>query len=241
MFESQHEWFDHELRHHRKQFQCQVCNDSAPSTGSQLESHIRDVHPNETALNTTDAFLDGCRIQRMDATECPLCTEWGEKLQQVNKSSKCDVSLKQFQVHLGRHMEQLALSALPEDDVDGDDGDGDDEVGDEEDRDGKDRDGNTIVDPDTNEEVSIISFSAMNGISYEDDVDEDDGDGDDNFGDEGDRNEAPRLRSSYAPAVYPGLCQHPSCSNRLKKYQNAKDWWDHEKRHPLPTLTLHAP
>jgi len=34
------------------------------------------------------------------------------KLRKVNRSRKCDVSLKQFQQHLGVHMQQLALAAL---------------------------------------------------------------------------------------------------------------------------------
>jgi hypothetical protein len=148
MFESQHQWFDHELRFHRKQFQCRVCNDSAPSTRPELESHIRNVHPNEAAVIAIDAFLDACCIKRIDATECPLCAEWGEKLLKVNNLSKCDVSLKQFQVHLGRHMEQLALSALPEDDADWSEDDGDDGDKDDRDEDGGDPDENSITNRD---------------------------------------------------------------------------------------------
>ena len=152
MFKSQHQWFDHELRFHRKQFQCRVYNNSAPSTRPQLESHIRNVHPNKAAVTTINAFLDACRIKRIDATECPLCAKWGEKLQQVNNPSKCDVNLKQFQIHLSRHIEQLALSALPEDDANGDNGDdrsdGDDRNEDNKDGDGGDRDENTIADQD---------------------------------------------------------------------------------------------
>jgi hypothetical protein len=67
-----------------------------------------------------EALLDTCAITRIDATGCPLCTAYGSRLQSINQSNKCDVSLKQFQEHLGRHMEQLALAALPEEDAEED-------------------------------------------------------------------------------------------------------------------------
>ncbi|KAH8587113.1 hypothetical protein B0O99DRAFT_37904 [Bisporella sp. PMI_857] len=125
MFESQHQWFDHELRFHRMQYLCQICDNITSMTRPQLEKHISRSHPGELVRNALDEILDSGQIPRIDASDCPLCVEYGERLQQINQSQKCDVSLKQFQVHLGRHMEQLALSALPEDDLDEDDDSGD--------------------------------------------------------------------------------------------------------------------
>jgi tetratricopeptide (TPR) repeat protein len=57
--------------------------------------------------------VESCRLARIDAMCCLLCTEWAEKLQKSNQSTKCNVKLEQFQQHLGSHMEQLALAALP--------------------------------------------------------------------------------------------------------------------------------
>jgi hypothetical protein len=66
----------------------------------------------DTPLDTL-ITLSETQVKRLDATDCPLCDEWAERLQKINDPPKSDVSLKQFQRHLGRHMEQLALAVLP--------------------------------------------------------------------------------------------------------------------------------
>jgi hypothetical protein len=38
------------------------------------------------------------------------------RLQQVNNSQKCDVTLAQFRSHLSGHFQQLAVAALPDTD-----------------------------------------------------------------------------------------------------------------------------
>jgi hypothetical protein len=123
MFESQNQWFDHEMRFHRKQWNCNICERYTPMSRSDLETHMHHMHTDQINYPLLDAELDKSMIPRIDATSCPLCTEYGTRLQCINQSTKCDVSLKQFQEHLGRHMEQLALAALPEDDRDEEDDD----------------------------------------------------------------------------------------------------------------------
>ncbi|KAH7370573.1 hypothetical protein BKA65DRAFT_366218, partial [Rhexocercosporidium sp. MPI-PUGE-AT-0058] len=114
MFESQNQWFEHEMRFHRKQWTCQYCKETTAQSRPELEKHMTLIHADRIQESHLDGLLDACRVSRVDATECPLCTEYGNKFQRINQSKKCDVSLKQFQEHLGRHMEQLALSALPQ-------------------------------------------------------------------------------------------------------------------------------
>ena len=113
MFESQHEWFDHELRFHRAQWKCRYCQGSPTVSRPELESHLEENHISNETAQEIDALIDQCRIERIDASICPLCSDYGENLFRINRSMKCDVSLKQFQSHLGGHMEQLALAALP--------------------------------------------------------------------------------------------------------------------------------
>lgn len=119
MFESQHQWFNHELQFHRKQWACLLCADCPTISRADLECHYKDNH-DETSGNIED-LLDKSRLERIDASCCPLCTEYGAKYQRINQSRKCDVSIKQFQRHLGSHMEQLALAALPPDETAEDD------------------------------------------------------------------------------------------------------------------------
>jgi hypothetical protein len=118
MFDSQHDWFTHELQFHRKQWRCLYCKQRNPESRPDFITHLEAEHQNELTykgVDGVDALVETCRIERIDATECPLCAEYGAKFQNINQSSKCDVSLKQFQQHLGGHMQQLALAALPQD------------------------------------------------------------------------------------------------------------------------------
>jgi hypothetical protein len=95
-----------------------LCADCPPISRPDLECHYRDNH--DETLGNIEGFLDKSRLERIDASCCPLCTEYGDKYQQINQSSKCDVSIKQFQRHRGDPMEQLALAALPPTDTEDD-------------------------------------------------------------------------------------------------------------------------
>lgn len=114
MFESQHDWFEHEVNFHRKLWECKLCTDRLPRSKPELNSHLEDHH------SGTDESIDPQKVEswqkpRIDATECPLCCAFAGKLKAANDSRKCDVTLKQFQSHLGGHFEQLAFAAIPND------------------------------------------------------------------------------------------------------------------------------
>ena len=63
-------------------------------------------------------------VDRLDASACPLC-DWEPALRAQNHHIASEdivvVTLDQFRRHLGSHMEQLALFALPRSQNDGDD------------------------------------------------------------------------------------------------------------------------
>jgi len=122
MFDSQTQWFDHELQFHRKQWACSYCAEKSLMTRPELESHLAKIHGDSGHFNA-----ESCKIARIDAVCCILCDEYAQKLRNSNQSNKCDVSLKQFQQHLGGHMEQLAFAALPHYDADEDAQDEDEE------------------------------------------------------------------------------------------------------------------
>ncbi|RFU32801.1 hypothetical protein B7463_g3563, partial [Scytalidium lignicola] len=114
MFESQHDWFEHEVKFHRKLWECKLCTDGLPRSKPELYSHLQDHHAGSDESNDTQK-VESWQKFRIDATECPLCCEFARKLKTANNSQKCDVALKQFQSHLGGHFEQLAFVALPND------------------------------------------------------------------------------------------------------------------------------
>jgi hypothetical protein len=102
------------LYFHREQWRCAYCKHQDSKSRPDLIAHIQVDHQKDLTKQSIDALLETCLIERIDATTCPLCKEYGVKLQKINQSSKCDVSLKQFQQHLGGHMQQLVLSVLPQ-------------------------------------------------------------------------------------------------------------------------------
>jgi hypothetical protein len=79
-----------------------------------LGTHFSILHADLDTQPHTEIMAE-CLQPRISALDCPLCNTYGENFQRSNESRKCDVSLKQFQQHLGRHMEQLALCAWPTD------------------------------------------------------------------------------------------------------------------------------
>lgn len=114
MFESQHDWFEHEVNFHRKLWECKICKDRLPRSKPELSSHLQDHHAG-TDESLDPQNVESWRKSKIDATECPLCCTLAEKLKAANDSEKCEVTLKTFQSHLGGHFEQLAFAALPND------------------------------------------------------------------------------------------------------------------------------
>ena len=141
MFRSRNEWFAHEIQAHRREWSCARCQVSSFSAKANFESHLKTVH----SLLLTGSELEAVVLQseepvdRISSTACHLCDDWQSSILNLNKDSvrtflndgknvKPYGTLKQFRRHLGRHMEQLALFALPmHDDEAKDDSSGEDD------------------------------------------------------------------------------------------------------------------
>ena len=144
MFRSRNEWFAHELQNHRRKWVCQYCQHTPFLTSTSFSTHILSSHPAFLASTQIEAVILQSEeaVENLSAFACPLCDEWQETVvkRQRNQEERSNVltdgetmepygTKKQFRRHLGRHMEQLALFALPKNDVDMDD---DSSQGDEE-------------------------------------------------------------------------------------------------------------
>ena len=103
-YESRRQWFKHELQKHRRIWACSGHCQQTFHSSTQLISHLK----NSTPINITDAQLPALietraiPIPRNAESSCPLC-----KVRVVGISS--------LQKHLCRHLEELALFALPND------------------------------------------------------------------------------------------------------------------------------
>jgi hypothetical protein len=126
MFRSRNEWFAHELQCHRREWVCQFCQHDAFPTAEMFSNHINSTHSAALAHSKIEAMILQSEepVTRIPPDACPLCNEWetgirdstqGSKMLRLNESKivKRFGTPKQFRRHLGRHMEQLALFALP--------------------------------------------------------------------------------------------------------------------------------
>lgn len=125
MFRSRNEWFAHELQVHRREWICLQCQHQPFTSSDKFKQHLELTHQ-MTLDSEIDAIVRQSEepVDKMSAAACPFCDEWEADL----TSSKHDTTraflndgkvvqpygtIGKFRRHLGRHMEQLALFALP--------------------------------------------------------------------------------------------------------------------------------
>jgi ankyrin repeat protein len=115
-FSFRHEWFEHELVTHRKVWRCDRCFEtfmSAVDFRKHLERDHEGSHLAENQLNILTKKCEQCRTH-LSPFECPLCDAWGKGLQRLNGGGdNIVVTLEEFERHLGKHLETLALFAIP--------------------------------------------------------------------------------------------------------------------------------
>jgi hypothetical protein len=125
MFRSRNEWFAHELQNHRREWVCSTCVKSFQSKRS-FQDHLTSVHGSTLSGSQMEALILQSEepIDKIPASACMLCDDFEKSAlgpeQDARRSFLNDgaavephVTPHQFRRHLGRHMEQLALFALP--------------------------------------------------------------------------------------------------------------------------------
>jgi len=120
LFEDRNTWFQHELEQHRRQWECQYCTAATFNSSARMESHIHEKHP-QLPPDMLPPFIKACSrpLEAIEASACPLCHVWEEKLQQraghsdQDRNGAIGTTLHEFRRHLGQHLEQLALFAIP--------------------------------------------------------------------------------------------------------------------------------
>lgn len=124
MFHSRHEWFAHELQAHRREWICEYCTHESFATANSFRNHLRLTHTVNIKGSQLEAIVLQCEepIDKIPAAACKLCNQWENEIQRCSAVSGKPIrdektnksgSLSMFRKHLGRHMEQLALFALP--------------------------------------------------------------------------------------------------------------------------------
>nr|RBQ98546.1 hypothetical protein FVER53263_03599 [Fusarium verticillioides] len=101
-FQRRHQWAGHVKKYHWKTWTCKLgCNKTFDSS-QEMKRHLVQKHSKTTELNHLGGLLTRCERPKSEnePADCPLC---GER----------QSSFKQYQRHVGRHQEDLALFALP--------------------------------------------------------------------------------------------------------------------------------
>ncbi|TVY37144.1 Exocyst complex component [Lachnellula subtilissima] len=119
LFPDHNTWFSHELRDHRKQWHCYFCSHSPFDSLTNYQNHLKHRHPVSFVEDQLPALLELSQkpVVKISPAECPFCDDWEKRLRDVNKhiplSETLVVTPTQFKYHVGAHMEQLALFAIP--------------------------------------------------------------------------------------------------------------------------------
>ncbi|KAF5536954.1 zinc finger transcription factor ace1 [Fusarium napiforme] len=101
-FQRRHQWVGHVKKYHWKTWTCKLgCNETYVSL-QDMKRHLAQKHSETTELAHLASLLTMCERTKSEnePTDCPLCGE-------------SQSSFKQYQRHVGRHQEDLALFALP--------------------------------------------------------------------------------------------------------------------------------
>ncbi|MCJ1381880.1 hypothetical protein MMC17_004992 [Xylographa soralifera] len=102
MYEGRRQWFNHELQQHRRSWSCNGHCDRTFASEEALASHIKKPSPglySDAQLSTlVEMWVSPMEVHAESL--CPLCGQGA-------------TGTKQTQRHLGRHFEEIALFALP--------------------------------------------------------------------------------------------------------------------------------
>jgi len=116
MFGDQKEWFEHEMQKHRQVWVCAICERGPFRLLAILRDHIS-AHHTELADTHMSALvnLSQSALDAIPAQECPFCDGWHQNLTQGMESADTVVTVtpNQFRRHVGSHLQQLALFAIP--------------------------------------------------------------------------------------------------------------------------------
>ena len=108
MFPDIDTWFEHELKSHRIEWSCPSCSTKPFDSAQSYELHLankhgplHDVRNIATLLKTSEQA-----VSTIKSTLCPFCNPSVE-------DEDLPLDVFSFKIHVGRHMQQLALFALP--------------------------------------------------------------------------------------------------------------------------------
>lgn len=119
LFPDRYTWFTHELQNHLVEWNCCFCSHLPYQTRDKFDKHVRKSHANKFTDDQLPVLVKVCQkpVDKLPATTCPFCDVWEARLRELNQHLSAEeilvVTPQQFRHHVGSHMEQLALFAIP--------------------------------------------------------------------------------------------------------------------------------
>lgn len=109
-FQDINAWFNHELEAHRSQFRCGMCDSETFPAEDLFLDHVKTNHPILLMGDSGRTLLDISRKppSHFTANDCAFCSRYESSLPDGEK-----IPVPKFKRHVGDHLEQLALFALP--------------------------------------------------------------------------------------------------------------------------------
>ena len=98
MFGSQREWFDHQVQLHQREWYCDACSEGFPQETS-FQEHIQMKHSELVTKEHFEAVISRSERSNVRNVVCPLCG--------------IDLTFQTLEKHLGLHLQEVALFALP--------------------------------------------------------------------------------------------------------------------------------
>ena len=115
-------WFQHEMTYHRVAYRCFLCPKATYPREKAYVAHLKRRHPDtfdhsESEQNKTLAREP---LSQIPAADCPCCTDWVDRLRKhaglpgaPSPNEVLTVEPTAFKRHLAKHLEHLALFAIP--------------------------------------------------------------------------------------------------------------------------------
>lgn len=123
LFADRRTWFEHELQFHWVEWCCQFCSHAPFESREKLEAHMQSCHGECFTVEQLPALAEISQqtLNKIPAEACPFCELWEPVLKESNLNSSNGVRFVtpvRYRHHVGAHMEQLALFAIPRSEYD---------------------------------------------------------------------------------------------------------------------------
>jgi hypothetical protein len=120
LFVDRKTWFEHEMNLHRSTWHCHFCDRNDFISSEVFQDHVHDKHAQNISGYQLEALADASKrpVTEIKASDCPFCDSWEAYLRKTFPTKYLTdkpivVDTLEFRRHVGSHMQELAIFAIP--------------------------------------------------------------------------------------------------------------------------------